>query len=105
MARRRGKVDAVERLKLAETLLGTDDLTMCAQRALGTHREIVGPEQRLRQLQPLDSVDFATAPRHGAQRGIPAHGLRSLRGVVASRRVRAISTLRAAFSAITDSLP
>src|SRR2546428_501702 len=34
MARRRGKVDAVERLKLAETLLGTDDLTMCAQRAL-----------------------------------------------------------------------
>src|SRR2546425_7239561 len=34
MARRRGNVDAVERLKLAETLLGTDDLTTCAQRAL-----------------------------------------------------------------------
>src|SRR2546426_10348996 len=34
MARSRGKVDAAERLKLAETLLGTDDLTTCAQRAL-----------------------------------------------------------------------
>ena len=34
MARRRGKVDATERLKLAETLLGTDDLATCAQRAL-----------------------------------------------------------------------
>src|SRR5437667_7910460 len=34
MARRRGKVDAAERLKLAETLLETDDLATCARCAL-----------------------------------------------------------------------
>jgi len=34
MVRRRAKVDASDRLKLAETLLGTDDLATCAQRAL-----------------------------------------------------------------------
>src|SRR5881628_2375937 len=34
MARSRGKVDAAERLKLAETLLETDDLATCARCAL-----------------------------------------------------------------------
>jgi len=34
VVRRRAKVDASDRLKLAEALLGTDDLATCAQRAL-----------------------------------------------------------------------
>src|SRR2546426_4998044 len=65
MARRRGKVDAVERLKLAETLLGTDDLTMCAQRALdwlgrsaGVARGLclVGSQESATVLQPVATL-------------------------------------------------
>src|SRR3989442_7095820 len=65
MARRRGKVDAVERLKLAETLLGTDDLATCAQRALdwlgrsaGVARGLclVGPQESPTVLQPVATL-------------------------------------------------
>src|SRR3989449_5399354 len=69
MARRRGNVDAVERLKLAETLLGTDDLTTCAQRALdwlgrsaGVARGLclVGAQESATGLQPVATLAVRT---------------------------------------------
>src|SRR5437660_694740 len=75
------------------------------ERVLGTGREIIRPEQRLRQFQPVKGVDLGPAPHHSAQRGVSTHGRRSLRAAVPSRRVPAIWARRAAFSAIIASLP
>ena len=65
VARRRAKVDAPDRLKLAEALLGSDDLATCAQRALdwlgrsaGIRRGLclVGDANNITVLRPIASV-------------------------------------------------
>jgi PAS domain S-box-containing protein len=69
-ARRRVKVDASDRLRLAEAVLGTDDLATCAQRALdwlghsaGVERALclVGPPETPTVLQPMAMLGVRAA--------------------------------------------
>ena len=68
-ARRRAKVDPSERLKLAEALLGTEDLATCAQRALDWLAHAAG---LARGLCLLGAADTPTLLRPVAMLGVGA---------------------------------
>jgi PAS domain S-box-containing protein len=55
-ARRRGRVDAVRRLELAEALLGSDDVAACAERALDWLQRSVGIRRGLCLFGPAESA-------------------------------------------------
>src|SRR3989442_980045 len=80
--RGRAKGEASDRLKLAETLLGTDDLTTCAQRALdwlgrlaGVARGLclVGPQETPTLLQPIATLGVRAARARSFTLDLEAH--------------------------------
>jgi PAS domain S-box-containing protein len=73
-ARRRAKVEAADRLKLAEALLGSDDLATCAQRALDWLGRTAGV---MRALCLVGDADNVTVLRPVATLGIRSRGIAS----------------------------